>query len=159
MPPAQAGHRVGTLGGRAGQRRLKRSATANSRVGPARRSGICASVIAMQIALAHFSKAVMRLHFYLDRDFAPYWKWLPYEFRGRGYSPAIGERLVAIPRLSPEEQSSAIQWICDQLKASLLTDGAVPRDVANPHGMPWFFRFGQEILATITDPEIRKLTW
>jgi hypothetical protein len=51
-------------------------------------------VIVMQIALGHFSTAVLRLHFYLDRDFAPYWKWLPHEFRRRGYAPQINEQLL-----------------------------------------------------------------
>lgn len=116
-------------------------------------------VIAMQIALGHFCKAVMRLHFYLDRDFAPYWKWLPHEFRRRGYSPPIHEQLLALPGMSPGEQASVIQSICSQLKARLQSDGVVPRDIANPHGVPWFFRFREEILGTITDSEIRKLTW
>lgn len=116
-------------------------------------------VIAMHIALAHFSKAVMRLHFYLDRDFAPYWKWLPHEFRRRSYSPSIHEQLLALPGLSPTEQSSVIQWICGELRAQLLSDGVVPRDIANPYNSPWFFRFREEILRAITDPEIRNLTW
>jgi hypothetical protein len=55
----------------------------------------------MQMALGNFAKAVMRLHFYLDRDFAPYWKWLPHEFRLRGYSPAIHEQLLALPGRYP----------------------------------------------------------
>jgi hypothetical protein len=116
-------------------------------------------VIAMQIALGHFSKAVMRLHFYLDRDFAPYWKWLPHEFRRRAYSPQIDEQLLALPRLSPMEQSSAIQSICVQLRARLLRDGVLPADIENPSNIPWFFRFRQEILGAITEPEIRSLTW
>lgn len=113
-------------------------------------------IIAMQIALGHFTKAVLRLHFYLDRDFAPYWKWLPHEFRRRGYSPEIEEQLLALPRLSPMEQSSAIQWICGQLKARVLD---VTGEVSNPYNAPWFFRFREEIVRAITDPEIRSLTW
>jgi hypothetical protein len=116
-------------------------------------------VIAMQIALGHFSTAVMRLHFYLDRDFAPYWKWLPHEFRRRGYSPDINEQLLALPRLTPMEQLSAIQWICGQLRARLRSDGVVPGDMANPYNVPWFFRFREEILRAIIDPEIRNLAW
>lgn len=116
-------------------------------------------VIAMQIALGQFSAAVMRLHFYLDRDYAPYWKWLPHEFRRRSYAPSIHERLLALPRLSPMEQLSAIRWICDQLTARLERDGVMPGDLANPYDVPWFFRFREEILAAITDPEIRNLTW
>jgi hypothetical protein len=116
-------------------------------------------VIAMHIALGHFSKAVMRLHFYLDRDFAPYWKWLPHEFRRRGYSPLIHQQLVALPGLSPREQSSIIQGICGQLRTRLLSDSVVPGNLANPHNVPWFFRFREEILRTISDPEIRGLTW
>jgi hypothetical protein len=116
-------------------------------------------VIAMQIALGHFCMAVMRLHFYLDRDFAPYWKWLPHEFRRRGYSQQIDEQLLALPGLSPMEQSSAIQRICGQLRVRLLSDGVVPGDMANPYNIPWFFRFREEILGTITDPEIRNLAW
>jgi hypothetical protein len=116
-------------------------------------------VIAMQIALGHFSKAVMRLHFYLDRDFAPYWKWLPHEFRKRGYSPPINEQLLALPRLSPMEQSSTIQRVCGQLRERLLRGSVVPADIANPYNIPWFFMFREEVLKTITDPEIRNLTY
>jgi hypothetical protein len=116
-------------------------------------------VIAMQMALGHFSKAVMRLHFYLDRDFAPYWKWLPHEFRKRGYSPPINEQLLALPRLTPMEQSTAIQWICGHLRERLLRDRVVPVDIANPYNIPWFFMFREEILKAITDPEIRNLTY
>jgi hypothetical protein len=81
------------------------------------------------------------------------------EFRQRGYSPAIHDQLQALPGLSPWEQSSAIQEICGQLRARLLRDGVVPGDIANPYNVPWFFRFREEILKTITDPEIRSLTW
>jgi hypothetical protein len=101
----------------------------------------------------------MRLHFHLDRDYAPYWKWLPHEFSRRGYSPSIHEQLTALPGLSPKEQSSVIQTICSELRARLESDGVVPRDIANPHGVPWFFRCREEILGTVSDPEIRKLMW
>ncbi len=116
-------------------------------------------VIAMQMALGEFSKAVMRLHFYLDRDFAPYWKWLPHEFKRRGYAPQIHDRLLALPGLAPREQSAAIQSICAELRARLLSDGVVPDNLANPDKVPWFFRFREEVLRTIADREIRKLTW
>jgi hypothetical protein len=57
------------------------------------------------------------------------------------------------------EQSSAIQWICGQLRERLLSDGVVPGDIANPYDVPWFFKFREEILKAITDPEIRNLAW
>jgi hypothetical protein len=101
----------------------------------------------------------MRLHFYLDRDFAPYWKWLPHEFKRRGYSPRIYDQLLALPSLAPREQSAALQSICEQLRARLLSDGVVPGDMKNPDNVPWFFGFREQVLRTVTDPQIRKLTW
>jgi hypothetical protein len=115
--------------------------------------------LAMQLALAQFTQAVLRLHFYLDRDFAPYWKWLPHEFKRRGYAPQIYNHLLSLPGRTPGNQSAAIQSICDALRARLVSDGVVPGDLANPHNVPWFFRFREEVLGTVTDPEIRKLTW
>jgi hypothetical protein len=116
-------------------------------------------VIAMQMALGHFSKAVMRLPFCLDRDFAPYWKWLPHEFRRRGYSPRIHDLLLTLPGLSPGEQSSAIHSICGELRVRLLSDRVVPRDIENPYNVPGFLRFREEVLRAIMAPEIRNLTW
>jgi hypothetical protein len=66
---------------------------------------------------------------------------------------------LALPGQSPREQSSTIQAICDQLKARLLSDGVVPGDIENPYNVPWFFRFREEILGAIVDPEIRNHTW
>lgn len=116
-------------------------------------------VVAMQMALGHFSAAVMRLHFYLERDFAPYWKWLPHEFRARGYAPAIHEQLVALPRLAPNAQSAAVLAICDQLRERLVRDAVVPGPIENPYGIPWFFQFREAVVRTIGDPEIRRLTY
>ena len=73
--------------------------------------------------------------------------------------PDLNEQLLALPGLSPLEQSAAIQWICGQLSARLLRDNIVPGDMANPDNLPWFFRFREEILRAITDPEIRNLAW
>jgi hypothetical protein len=115
--------------------------------------------IAMQIALGHFSKAVMRLHFYLDRDYAPYWKWLPHEFRKRGYSRSIDEELTALPGRAAADQAKSIQRVCDELRERLLRDGVFPSAIANPFNMPWFFRFRDEMVAAIADPEIRSLTY
>jgi hypothetical protein len=116
-------------------------------------------VLAMQMALGHFTKAVLRLHFYLERDYAPYWKWLPHEFRKRGYSAAIDAELVALPTLAPAAQAESIQRICGALRERVLRAGIVPRDLTNPYNMPWFFRFRDEVLKGITDPGIRNLTY
>ena len=113
-------------------------------------------LIAMQIALGQFSSAVMRLHFYLDRDYAPYWKWLPHEFRRRGFAPTIHEQLVTLPRLMPKKQAVAIQGICAELAPRVI---AATADVANPHNVPWFFRVRDEIANQIADPAIRRLTY
>jgi hypothetical protein len=113
----------------------------------------------MQIALAHFSQAVLRLHFYLRRDFAPYWKWLPHEFAKRGYDPALQAQLLALPRLSPAQQSAAVQAVCERLRERLYTENVVPADLPNPHGTPWFFVFREAILRMIAHPGIRALTF
>jgi hypothetical protein len=116
-------------------------------------------VIAMQIALAQFSQAVLRLHFYLERDFAPYWKWLPHEFVVRGYAPSIHAQLLGLPRLRPTQQSAVIQEICARLRDRLDLEEVISSNTPNPHGIPWFFLFREQILETISDPEIRALTF
>jgi hypothetical protein len=116
-------------------------------------------VIAMQIALAHFSEAVLRLHFYLERDFAPYWKWLPHEFVKRGYAPSVHAQLLRLPKLRPAQQSVVIQEICERLRERLLAEKVISPSIPNPYGTPWFFLFREQILEAICDPAIRALTF
>jgi len=83
---------------------------------------------------------------------------LPHESVRRGYAPPIHEQLFTLPRLSPAEQSSAIQCICDQLRERVLSEDVVPSDIPNPYGIPWFFMFRDELRKAIADPGIRSLT-
>jgi len=115
-------------------------------------------VLAMQMALGHFVKAVLRLHFYLDNDFAPYWKWLAFEFRRRRYSPGLIEQLTALPTQSPAVQASEITAICDELGARVLEEGIVSKHIENPYRIPWFFMYREDVIKRITDPVIHSLT-
>lgn len=66
---------------------------------------------------------------------------------------------MALPGLPPAGQAASIQRICGALRERVLRAGLVPRDITNPHNMPWFFRFRDEILNSVKDPAIRNLTY
>ena len=118
--------------------------------------------VPMQIALGHFTEAVMRMYFYLDGDFAPYWKWLTFEFRKHGYSKSTAEKLAQLSGCPPREQAVLIGSICEELKDKMISEGVVCVNVDNPYPTPrffmcWFFMFQHDLLQQISDQNVRSM--
>ena len=82
--------------------------------------------LAISTCLGEFMTGVMRIVLLMDRDFTPYWKWLPFEFRKRKEAqPCIGllEELVSIPDM--ERQVEIVQRLCAMVHRQLLDGGWV----------------------------------
>ena len=112
--------------------------------------------IPMQVALGYFTEAMMRMYFYLDGDFAPYWKWLGFEFRKRQFSPTTAKALETLHRLGPTEQADQIHSICMELKQKTIDCGLVS-DLENPNEIPWFSLLARHLKQRISDERIRNL--
>jgi hypothetical protein len=89
--------------------------------------------LAISICLGEFITGVMRIVLLMDWDFAPYWKWLPFEFRKRQKAqPYIRllEELVSIPDI--ERQVELVQRLCAMVHQQLLDGGWVTGEGAEP---------------------------
>lgn len=72
--------------------------------------------VAIQIALGHFTEAVMRLCLLLEHDYGPYWKWLAFEFRKRASAQQLDPLLRALTEtLDIEARSSLVHTICEEV--------------------------------------------
>ena len=93
--------------------------------------------IAMQMALGHFSEAVMRLCLLLEHDFAPYWKWLAFEFRKRVIGEVIASKLCALAgTLDIEARCALISDISDAMHVQLQSHGlAFEGQAFHPHSL------------------------
>ncbi len=93
--------------------------------------------IAISICLGEFAMGVMRIVLLMSRDFAPYWKWLPFEFRKRKEAePYVGplEELVSIRRI--DRQVQIIQSLCALVHQQLIDAGWVTGQGGNPYLLP-----------------------
>ena len=93
--------------------------------------------VAISICLGEFVTGVMRIVLLMSRDFAPYWKWLPFEFRKRTEAQLYGnllEELVSIRDI--ERQVEIVQRLCALLHQQLLDGGWVTGRCSNPHILP-----------------------
>ncbi len=116
-----------------------------------------ADQIPMLVALGHFTQAVLRMYFYLDGDFAPYWKWLTFEFRRRGFCTGAAEALETLHQKSPREQSKEIISVCERLRERMIDRDVVPSDMDSPHGGSRFFVFARHLRGKIVDDTIRAI--
>jgi hypothetical protein len=82
--------------------------------------------VAAAICLGEFLTGVMRITLLMDRDFAPYWKWLAFEFRKRPaaapYTPLL-EALVSTDDV--EQQARWVTDICAMVHEQLIAGGWV----------------------------------
>ncbi len=89
------------------------------------------------ICLGEFVSGVMRLRMLMHGDFAPYWKWLAFEFRklpeASLYVPLL-EQLVK--SVDMEEQVRLVLEICAHVHQELVACGAVTGQDANPWLLP-----------------------
>jgi hypothetical protein len=80
---------------------------------------------------------VMRIVLLMSRDFVPYWKWLPFEFRKRAEAQtyaALLEESVSIPDM--EHRVELVQTLCAMVHRQLLGGGWVTGHGANPYLLP-----------------------
>jgi hypothetical protein len=93
--------------------------------------------LAISICLGEFVMGVMRIVLLMRRDFTPYWKWIPFEFRKRTEAqPYIGllEELVSIP--DTERRVEIVQRLCAMVHQQLLDGEWVTGQGANPYLLP-----------------------
>lgn len=93
--------------------------------------------IAIAVCLGEFVTGVMRITLLMTRDFTPYWKWLPFEFRKRPeaqpYVPLLNE-LVSIRTI--ERQVEIVQAVCALVHFHLVEGGWVTGQGGNPYLLP-----------------------
>lgn len=93
--------------------------------------------IAIAVCLGEFVSGVMRIVLLATRDFTPYWKWLPYEFRkrpeARAYVPLL-EELVSTHMI--ERQVEIVEIVCGLVHRQLVGSGWVTGRSGNPYLLP-----------------------
>lgn len=93
--------------------------------------------LAIAKCLGEFVSGVMRMVLLMNRDFTPYWKWLPFEFRKRtAAQPYLGllEELVSIRDIA--RQADIVNSVCAVVHQQLLDGGWVHGPATNPYLMP-----------------------
>ncbi len=81
-------------------------------------------VLAMQLAVAGFSEAVMRLSLLLEKDYSPYWKWLAFESRKYPTGAALEPGLLALAATADSpERAGLILELSRQVGALLRRHG------------------------------------
>ena len=79
--------------------------------------------VAAALCLGEFLNATMRLCIYLDGDFAPYWKWMPFRFRKIGWATDFIRHVDALAiSADKEEQAEHVDAICELADAKLVQE-------------------------------------
>lgn len=114
--------------------------------------------VAATMAVGAFQQAVMALAVVMDRDYAPYWKWLRHVFRGRAVAARLDGDLVALAtELDYGARAARIDAVCGTLMEELVRRAILPRDLDDVSGLPLFFQARAHLLARIPDPVIAAL--
>ena len=94
-------------------------------------------LVANAIALGHFTEAVMRLCMLLDDDYAPYWKWLAFEFRKHRIAQFLDPRLKSLTLATDlSQQVNAVEEICSFLHQYLEQHELSASDTSfHPHSL------------------------
>jgi hypothetical protein len=93
--------------------------------------------IAISICLGEFVTGVMRIVLLMTRDFTPYWKWLPFEFRKRMEAqPYVSLLDELLSTRSIERQIEIVQSLCALVHRQLLDGGWVTGRGSNPYILP-----------------------
>jgi hypothetical protein len=93
--------------------------------------------VAIAVCLGEFVSGVMRIVLLMTRDFTPYWKWLPYEFRKRPEAQPyvkLLEELVSIRAV--ERQAEIVSQLCALVHRQLIDGGWVTGKGGNPYLLP-----------------------
>jgi len=93
--------------------------------------------IAIAVCLGEFVAGVMRIVLLMGRDFAPYWKWLAFEFRKRSEAQPYVKMLEELvsSRLI-ERQVEIVQSVCAMVHQQLIDGGWVTGTGGNPYLLP-----------------------
>lgn len=115
--------------------------------------------VAAEMAIGKFQHSVMALAMVMDRDYAPYWKWLHHVFRSRKIADRLDPFLVEISTtLDYERRAALVTATCETLMAELVSRGILPPDLDDGSGLPLFFQARACLVDRIADPTIRGLT-
>lgn len=93
--------------------------------------------VANCMALGHFTEGVMRLSMLLDDDYAPYWKWLAFEFRKHRVAQFLDPLLRALS-ISTDiaQQVDLVHEICEFVHTLLQTHQLAASDMSfHPHSL------------------------
>jgi hypothetical protein len=109
--------------------------------------------IAVLVGQGYLVEAAMQLAFTLNRRFAPYWKWLHWDFLRLPYLvDELEPLLVRLESASDlEARAATVKAICDLYQSALCERGILP-DSGWRNFMGSF-----EIVESIEDDEVRKL--
>ena len=114
--------------------------------------------VTSEMAIGNFQHAAMALAIVMDRDYAPYWKWLHHVFRSCEISARLDQDLVSMSTtLEYERRTALVQAICKVLMEELVYREIVPPNLDDGSGLPLFFQARAHLLNRITDPRIRAL--
>jgi len=114
--------------------------------------------VAAEMAIGSFLNAAMAIAIVMDRDYAPYWKWLHHVFRSREIGARLDADIMEVSTtLEFERRASLIRSICEALMTELVKRGVVTRDIDDGSGLPLFFQARARLLERIADPAIRAL--
>jgi hypothetical protein len=91
--------------------------------------------IVVTMTKANFIEAVMRFYFAIDKSFAPYYKWLPFEFRKRERYRAIHEDLMELNAITDvKEMYPVVERVCNDVHERLVVEGLAAEEGKGFHG-------------------------
>lgn len=83
-------------------------------------------LLTRHLCVHHFVESAMRMCLYLNEDFCPYWKWLPFQFRKTPMGQQIrGQLDVLVGTSSMDEKVSAVQSVCRVFRQELYARGLI----------------------------------
>ena len=114
--------------------------------------------VAASMAVGYFQHAAMALAIVMDRDYAPYWKWIRHVFRSREPAETLDPLLAALSTTPEYDRRAAlVTSVCRMLMEALVQRGIVPEDLDDGSGLPLFFQARAHLLGRIGDPVVRAL--
>jgi hypothetical protein len=112
--------------------------------------------LSIQMALGHFTEALLRISLIMDRDHAPYWKWLHHEVKKRPVSAAIDAQLEQLcTSCDLERRCDIVKGLCNWLFDELVKREILPANLDNGSGVPIFFQAKAYLEKQIKNEQIR----
>ena len=114
--------------------------------------------VAAEMAIGNFLQAAMAIVMVMDRDYAPYWKWLPHVFRSREMAGRLDAPLTELSTtLDFERRATLVTDVCSTLMEELVRRTIVPADLDDGSGLPLFFQARACLVERIASPVIKAL--